>query len=31
VEARLGGLPGVVEVIDSGPGGGARVVEYHLF
>lgn len=31
VEARLAGLPGVVEVIDSGPGGGARVVEYHLF
>jgi diphosphomevalonate decarboxylase len=31
VEARLGAVPGVEEVIGSGPGGGVRTVAYHLF
>jgi len=31
LEERLGNLPGVQDVIVSGPGGGARLVEYHLF
>ncbi|HSJ59222.1 MAG TPA: diphosphomevalonate decarboxylase [Anaerolineae bacterium] len=31
VESRLRELPGVVEVFDSVPGGGARQADYHLF
>lgn len=30
VEARLGNLSGVQDVLVSGPGGGVRLVEYHL-
>jgi len=31
IEARLRGLPGVLEVLSSGPGQGVRPVDYHLF
>jgi diphosphomevalonate decarboxylase len=31
VEARLRVLPGVLEVLSSGPGQGVRPVDYHLF
>jgi diphosphomevalonate decarboxylase len=31
VEARLRALPGVLEVLSSGPGEGVRTVDYHLF
>jgi diphosphomevalonate decarboxylase len=31
VERRLRNLDGVLDVLVSGPGGGARLVEYHLF
>jgi diphosphomevalonate decarboxylase len=31
VEARLRNLEGVEDVLVSGPGGGTRLVEYHLF
>lgn len=31
VEARLRNLTGVEDVLVSGPGGGTRLVEYHLF
>jgi diphosphomevalonate decarboxylase len=31
VERRLGDVPGVEDVLISGPGGGVRFVEYHLF
>jgi diphosphomevalonate decarboxylase len=31
VERRLRNLEGVVDVLVSGPGGGARLVDYHLF
>lgn len=31
VETRLRNLGGVLDVLTSGPGGGARQVEYHLF
>jgi diphosphomevalonate decarboxylase len=31
VERRLRALPGVQNVIASGPGAGVRLVEYHLF
>jgi len=31
VEARLRNLVGVLDVLVSGPGGGVRLVDYHLF
>jgi diphosphomevalonate decarboxylase len=31
IEARLCAIPVVEEVLVSGPGGGVRLVEYHLF
>jgi diphosphomevalonate decarboxylase len=31
VEARLRSISGVLDVISSRPGGGVRLVEYHLF
>jgi len=31
VEQRLQRLPGVLEVLAGGPGGGVRLVDYHLF
>jgi diphosphomevalonate decarboxylase len=31
VESRLRNLDGVLDVLVSGPGGGARLVNYHLF
>lgn len=31
VEARLRDLPGIQDVLVSGPGGGVRLVEYYLF
>jgi len=31
VEARLRNLAGVLDVLVSGPGGGARLVDYYLF
>jgi diphosphomevalonate decarboxylase len=31
VEVRLGNLPGVQDVLVSGPGEGVRLVAYHLF
>jgi diphosphomevalonate decarboxylase len=31
VEARLRGLPGVQDVLRSGPGGGVRLVDHYLF
>jgi diphosphomevalonate decarboxylase len=31
VEGRLRRLPGVLEVLASGPGGAVRLVDYHLF
>jgi diphosphomevalonate decarboxylase len=31
VESRLRNLGGVLDVLVSGPGGGARLVDYHLF
>lgn len=31
VEVRLRALPGVQDVLVSGPGGGVRLVEYYLF
>jgi diphosphomevalonate decarboxylase len=31
LEARLAAVPGVESVIASGPGGGVRLVDYHLF
>jgi len=31
VEMRLRAEPGVIDVLVSGPGGGVRLVDYHLF
>lgn len=31
LKRRLGQIPGVREVLDSRPGGGARIIEYHQF
>jgi diphosphomevalonate decarboxylase len=31
LETRLAAVPGVESVIASGPGGGVRLVDYHLF
>lgn len=31
VEERLQAIPGVTAVLSSGPGGGVRLVDYHLF
>jgi diphosphomevalonate decarboxylase len=31
VEKRLRAVPGVTGVLSSGPGGGVRLVDYHLF
>jgi diphosphomevalonate decarboxylase len=31
VESRLRNLKGVLDVLVSGPGGGVRLVDYHLF
>jgi diphosphomevalonate decarboxylase len=31
VEKRLRVLPGVKDVLVSGPGGGVRLIDYHLF
>ena len=31
VERRLRNLDGVLDVLVSGPGGGTRLVDYHLF
>ncbi len=31
VERRLRNLPGILDVLSSGPGGGVRLVAYHLF
>jgi diphosphomevalonate decarboxylase len=31
VEQRLQRLPGILDVLASGPGGGVRLVDYHLF
>jgi diphosphomevalonate decarboxylase len=31
LEGRLRGVPGVEDVLASGPGGAVRLVDYHLF
>jgi diphosphomevalonate decarboxylase len=31
VERRLAAVPGVMNILVSGPGGGVRLVDYHLF
>jgi diphosphomevalonate decarboxylase len=31
VRRRLEAVPGVIDVLDSGPGRGVRLVDYHLF
>jgi diphosphomevalonate decarboxylase len=31
IEARLRSVPGVLDVIASGPGSGVRLVDYHMF